>query len=141
MVLCVCIQPPPPAASMTEIICVVCVVGWWLNWLEHRLIHQKVAGSNPGQGAYKRQPIDVSLSHLSFSLSLSLSHTHTHIHTQRQVYHNRQLWSCSNFRVWNTLSQPQEMAASPVRGYWGPAVGQLSQGCHRRTQANNQCKS
>ena len=52
----------------------------WLSWLKHRLIHQKVMGSIPGQdkylgfgfdpqlGAYGWQPICVS--HLDISLFL-----------------------------------------------------------------------
>ena len=49
------------------------VLSWlvWLSWLKHHPIHQKVVGLIPGQGSYKRQPIDVS--HVSVSLSLSLS--------------------------------------------------------------------
>ena len=45
------------------------VLARWLSWLERRPIHQKVAGSVPGQGMYERQLIDVSLS-LSPFLSL-----------------------------------------------------------------------
>ena len=36
-------------------------------------MHPKAAGSIPGQGSYGRQPIDVSLTHLSPSSSLSFS--------------------------------------------------------------------
>ena len=55
----------------------------WLSWLKHCPVHRKVVGSVPGQahtqvaglipaqGVYRRQLIDVSLSHLSLSLSLS----------------------------------------------------------------------
>ena len=43
------------------------------NGLEGRPVHQKVAGSIPGRGAYGRQPIDVSLSHRCISFSLSFS--------------------------------------------------------------------
>ena len=54
----------------------------WLSWLGRRPIHQKVAGSIPGQGMYLgcefdpqsgrvwRQPINISLPHRCFSLSL-----------------------------------------------------------------------
>ena len=53
----------------------------WLRWLEHYPVHQKAAGStlsqgtwfmgsNPSQGAYRRQPIDVSLSPPCSSLPL-----------------------------------------------------------------------
>ena len=44
----------------------------WLNlngMLEHYPINQKVIDSIPGQGAYKRQLVDVSLSYLSLSAS------------------------------------------------------------------------
>ena len=44
-----------------------------LSWLEHRPIHQNVAGSIPNQGMYERQPINVSLSHWCFSPFLSPS--------------------------------------------------------------------
>ena len=46
--------------------------GWVALCLECHPVHQKVAGSVPGQGAYERQPIDVALSHQCSSLSLSL---------------------------------------------------------------------
>ena len=58
--------------------------GWRLSWLQHCPVHQNVVGSIPvrahtyvmgsvlGQGAYGRQPIDASLSHLSLSLFLCL---------------------------------------------------------------------
>ena len=45
----------------------------WHSWLEHHPIHQKFAGSIPGQGTQRWQPINMSLSHQCFSFSLSLS--------------------------------------------------------------------
>ena len=39
-----------------------------LSWLQHHPIHQKVVGSNPSWGIYRRQPIDVSLSSHFFCL-------------------------------------------------------------------------
>ena len=45
----------------------------WLCWLECGPLQQKVAGLIPGQGAYGRQLIDVSL-HVSLSLkSINIS--------------------------------------------------------------------
>ena len=53
---------------------VILALAWWLSWLEPRLVHQKVGGLIPSQGAYlgcgfdpqlgcilayRRQPIDV----------------------------------------------------------------------------------
>ena len=35
----------------------------WFSWLEHCSIHQKAVGLIPGQGVYRRQLVDVSLSH------------------------------------------------------------------------------
>ena len=55
-----------------------------LSWLEHRPIHHKImgltlvrahseaAGSIPDWDSFRRQPMDVSLSHCCFSLCLSL---------------------------------------------------------------------
>ncbi|KAF6104496.1 hypothetical protein HJG60_011411 [Phyllostomus discolor] len=43
----------------------------WLRWLEQHPVRLKAAGSVSGWGAYRRQPIDVSVSHQSLSLSLS----------------------------------------------------------------------
>ena len=37
----------------------------WLCWLEHRSMHQKVMGSIPSRGVYRRQPINVSQISLS----------------------------------------------------------------------------
>ena len=74
--------------------------GWLLSGLEHRPIHQKVAGSIPchdiylgcasipSPGMFGSQSIDISLSNMSLSLSLSLSlhtHTHTHTHTNKHI--------------------------------------------------------
>ena len=42
----------------------------WLNWLEHRPVNWKVAGSVCGQGTEERQPTDVFLPHQCFSSSL-----------------------------------------------------------------------
>ena len=44
----------------------------WLSWLECHLVHQKVVGSIPGQGAFRRQPM-MFLSHIDVSLSPPLS--------------------------------------------------------------------
>ena len=55
----------------------------WLSWLKHRPTNRlcvqslvracaRVAGSIPSRGTYRRQVIDVSLSHRCLSLSLSL---------------------------------------------------------------------
>ena len=46
--------------------------GWVVQLVEHHPIHQKVVGLIPGQEAYGRQPIDISLSHRYISLSLKL---------------------------------------------------------------------
>ena len=37
-------------------------LAWWLSWLEHRPVHQKVSGSTPSQGVCGRQLICFSLS-------------------------------------------------------------------------------
>ena len=39
-----------------------CALAGWFSGLERHPIHQKVAGLIPGQGTYRRQPINVSLS-------------------------------------------------------------------------------
>ena len=44
----------------------------WLSRLERRPTHRKVVGLISGQGVYGRQPISVSLPHLSISLCSSL---------------------------------------------------------------------
>ena len=39
----------------------LCHPGRWISWLEHCPIHQKIAGSIPSHGTYRRQSINVSL--------------------------------------------------------------------------------
>ena len=45
----------------------------WLSWLERHPVHQKFVGLIPGRDTYRRQPINVCLSHQWFSFSFSLS--------------------------------------------------------------------
>ena len=39
-------------------------LAWWLSWLEHHAIHQKVAVSIPGQGTYPGCRFDSQLGHI-----------------------------------------------------------------------------
>ena len=45
----------------------------WLGWLEHHPANRREADSISGQGAYERQPTDISLLHRCFSPCLSPS--------------------------------------------------------------------
>lgn len=56
------------AAEASPLSCISALAGW-LSWWSIVPVHQKVEGSIPSWGTYRRQPIDIALSHQCLSLS------------------------------------------------------------------------
>ena len=82
------------------------VLAQLLSWLEHHPVHQNVVGSNPGRGAYRRQPIDVSLCLSLHSPPLKSANSPWVSITKNKTKQNKQL---KTKNMSNTDMQPYDI--------------------------------